>query len=225
MPRQALIVDGDNTLWQGRTAEGIGKALFTQEAKRLHLRKLLRGLRGRKEIEEILRTVGGVEGDIRGLERFYQLLLENEVGDLEHMYRYAGRYIRAHLIDSVSALVRTELLSGRPVFLTTASGDATARYVERDLYTIPLADSCHNEEVYDNRGRLVGFRLPIFDGETKLHTTEEMAGRHGLRLSDCTVVGNDALDVPLLRAAGEAFYSPYATDEVKAIKGIKEIRR
>ena len=40
------------------------------------------------------------------------------------------------------------------------------------------------------------------------------------------VIGDSALDIPLLRSAktGFAFASPYATDKVKAIRGIVQIR-
>src|SRR5271154_6404496 len=82
---RAVIVDGDNTLWRGRAAEGIGKAYLLRELKRLNLPTFYRGYKGAKEVMAIVKEVGGVEGEIKGQKRFYEVLVENGLGTKEGM--------------------------------------------------------------------------------------------------------------------------------------------
>lgn len=219
MPR-VLVVDGDNTLWRGRAAEGIGKAMFVQEIKRVHIPTVLRGLKGKKEVEALVKDLGGVEGEMQGQKRFYQVLIENGLGERTQMLRFAGEYIRTHIVDSVSVIVAAALSSDTPVFLSTASGTSAAQYARVSLFDSSLTDSRSNEEVFSISGRLTDFRMSITTGENKLHETEVMLAQYGISIGDCEVIGDSALDIPLLKSAKRPLASPYATDEVKAVRGI-----
>ncbi|MDE1860153.1 MAG: hypothetical protein KGH72_00360 [Candidatus Micrarchaeota archaeon] len=224
MATRAVVVDGDNTLWRGRVTEGIGKAILMQELRRLHLPTVARGLKGKSEIEEMLAIRNGFEGEMIAQEMLYGLLLANGLGRRDEMYRIAADYIRGRLIGTVFRMVDMQLGLGGMAFLATAAGTSAATFAQMDLFRRELTGSRHNREIFDDSGRLRGFKTAIASGEEKLHATEQMLAGHGLTLRDCRVVGDSGLDRPMLMSAQKAYASPYATDEVKAIKGIVQIR-
>lgn len=255
---QAVIVDGDNTLWRGRAAEGIGKAYLLRELKHFHLPTFFRGLEGAKQVNAIVREVGGVEGEMQGQKRFYEILVENGLGTKKGMYQYASRYIDSHLVWNVSDLLYKNLDQEIPVFLATASGTSAASYAISRLEYIQgrelrmaavecidltdrgvenaikmsqsmfkkfrLANGVFNSETFDKDGRLTGIEMTITTGENKLAATVTMLDKFNIRVGDCMMVGDSGLDVPLLKSAKVAIASPFANEEVKAVKGIMPIR-
>lgn len=254
---QAVIVDGDKTLWRGRAAEGIGKAYLLEELRHLHFSTFIRGVKGAKEVKAIVRDVGGVVGEIQGQKRFYEVLVENGLGTKEGMYKHARGHIDSHIIESVNDLVYKNLEQGIPVFLATASGTSAASYAIRRLEYIQgrevrmaavesdmsdsgvesainlslkafnkfrLADGVFNTETFDENEKLTGIEMTITTGENKLAATVAMLDKFNIRVGDCMMVGDSGLDVPLLRSAKVAIASPFANEEVKAVKGIVPIR-
>ncbi len=223
---RAVVVDGDNTLWKGRVAEGIGKRLLLKELCRGHISTFMRGLKGKAEVDDIVRSYRGELGDRLGQERFYRILIENRVGNYYDMYRFAGRHIMSRRIASVTGIVAQAMDSGMPVFLSTAIGTTAAEFAVEMLFGRELgkelADSVHNAESFRN-GRLIGFESTISSGKNKLAATVEMLERHGVKIGDCVVIGDSEIDVPMLRSAGLAMASPYSTDCVRDVPRIAPI--
>lgn len=210
----ALVVDGDNTLWRGRVAEGIGKAYMLRELKRGHLGTVYRGYKGSKEVHEIVERFGGSVGEIQGQKKFYEILMENRLGTADELELIVRNYIVGHEVTSVSGMLARSLSERSPSFLATASGSTATEYA---YGYFRMTGRVSNEEIFDGKGRLVGFRFRIGSGEEKLYHTEKMLDAHGLRMNECDMVGDSEIDIPLLKSAKRAIASPYATDEVRRI--------
>ena len=219
----AMVVDGDKTLWEGRALEGICKAYLRQETMKLHLPTVYRAIRGVCEVKAIVKRYdGNVEGEMLGQKRAYEVLVENGLGRKDEMYSFAGSYINGQVIRNVSDLIVEKIRFGIPVFLATASGTSAEMYSMNHFH---LKDAVSNKELFDEKGRLSGVELIITNGENKLDATKAMLDGYNMRLGDCVVVGDSKLDIPMLKAAGFPMASPFATDEVKAIRGIVQIRK
>jgi len=143
---QALVVDGDNTLWRGRAAEGIGKRYLLRELKRLHLPTFYRGYKGAKEVMAIVKELGGVEGEMKGQKRFYEVLIENDLGRKDEMRAFVEDFMKGHLVNQVCLLVIQNGQRGIPVFLTTASGTTAAEYTTQYF---SMKDRVSNTEIFD----------------------------------------------------------------------------
>ncbi len=223
--RPATIVDGDNTLWRGRAAEGIGKHLLRKELGRLHLGNVLRGMGGKQEVDMIVRTAGGAEGEIKGQQRFYQILIETGLGNRATMTEAVTHFITGHRVERVFDMVSLMLDGGYPAFLATASGTTAARFTQYMLFPSPLTGSVSNVEIFASKTeKLVDFRTPISSGEEKLAAVERMLERYGIQVGDCRVIGDSELDIPLLRAAREPLASPLAVEAVRMLPKIIQIR-
>ncbi len=232
MEVQAVVVDGDNTLWRGRAAEGIGRTYLKRELLRGNLATFLRGIKGKMEVEWIV-SMDGKQGQANGQRRFYEILIENGLGTKPEMALFAGHYIASHIIPQTDSLVMDYLKRGTPVFLSTASGTSAANYA-RALYVprmsmakksmdgksdgklkFTFSGVLSNTERFDEAGKLVEFISDIMDGESKLALTEQMLDKFGIKVSDCLVVGDSDLDLPLLMSARIPIASPLANDKVR----------
>src|SRR5580704_5422274 len=97
---QAIILDGDGTLWRGRVAAGIGKAYMIREALHGHFGTVKQGYVGAKKVKGIVVTAGA-DGESVGLAAFYGVLKETGLGTKEEMRKYALKYIRSHTVKEV----------------------------------------------------------------------------------------------------------------------------
>ena len=231
-----VVFDGDNTLWKGRVAEGIGLQLITRELKRMHLSTVVKAVRKKSDVNEVLRAGvlgGGSDRESVAQNMFYDFLVQSKKGNKELMYKFAGNYIEKHLTYNVLSLISNRHDWGGELFLATCAGTSAAQYVKdagmpnlmhawnpvlpKRIY---LRDSINNDEVFDAEGRLSGFRQAITSGEKKLAAVETMLDAYGIKINKCIVIGDSAKDIPMLKSAVRPVASPYATDEVKKIKGI-----
>lgn len=214
---EAIVADGDDTLWKGRVAEGIGKAYLLGELRTFHLGTFVAGLKCARRVSETTRNKG-VNREIEGLKSFYNSLVENGLGTEQTMYRYAGRYIQRHRLTAVSVFLGQ---FDCPKFLATVGG-STAATAAAEIFG--FKEFISNRDLFEQDShKLRGIKIDVRNGEDKYRQTVKMLERHNLRLEKCDVVGNDMLDVPILQAAHQPYASPLATEEVKRIKGIIQL--
>ena len=219
----AMVVDGDKTLWQGRTLEGVFYAYMRKELAELRLPTFYKVVCGACEVKTIVKQFGGnVEGEAKGQKRAYGVLIENGLGKKEELYSFAKDFIDKRVVRNVSDLVMEKKRAGAAVFLSTASGTTTGEYIMERFH---LRDFVSNKEFFDGKGRLMNVELVITNGENKLAATVAMLDKYNITLDECVVIGDSRLDIPMLQSAGFPMASPFATDEVKAIRGITQIRR
>ncbi len=211
---RAVVVDGDKTLWKGRVAEGIGKSLLISELQKLHLRTFLRGFSGAKRVKSIIAENPGIKGETLGQMEFYNILTENHLGKKEDMVKIATNYINKNTIPEVSSLIFQFSQEGIPIFLSTAGGTTS---LEAAIKIFKLTDGVSNTELFDKNNKLIGIELTITNGENKLYKTVELLNKYNIKLSDCLVIGDSALDIPILKASRDAVFSPLATEDVKQI--------
>jgi len=132
MPKvQAVVVDGDNTLWKHGVAEGIGRSYLIRELKNGNLGTFFRGFKGAIEVKRTVAKLGGAEGEAEGMKLFYQVLVDNGLGTYREMSALARKHIDRNSIESVSDLVLDKLENRVPVFLSTMSGTTSALYAIR----------------------------------------------------------------------------------------------
>ena len=210
-----VFYDGDDTLWKGMIAEGIGKGFMIEALRRGDLGVVGAGILGSLEVKGMLRN--GKDAD--ALRRFYDILIENGLGDEVDIRRLARTYIRTHELGEVSGLRREVDL---PSILITKGGstgaDVAAGYFKMERYVA-------NEDMFDARMRINGVNLKVRNGRDKLMLAIEIAGSLD-EIKRSTVIGNDDADILLMSEAGFSVASPYATKEVKDLaKACVELRR
>jgi phosphoserine phosphatase len=113
-------------------------------------------------------------------------------------------------------------LDERLLFLATAGGSTFAGVAMKHF---AMDGFVSNVDLFDDKsGRLTGVKQIITNGDQKLEEVLEMISPYNLRLANCMMIGAGDFDIPLLRFAGKAVASPYANENVKAIKGIELLR-
>ncbi len=102
---------------------------------------------------------------------------------------------------------------GEPVYLVTASSQEFADLLAEVLELDGAVGT--RSEVIDGRytGNAGG---PFIYGEAKVHAMEEIAGEHGLSLTDSTAYSDSISDLPMLRAVGH----PVAVNPDRALRRV-----
>ena len=81
----------------------------------------------------------------------------------------------------------------------------------------PFEEVHTNHLLFDEAGRLDGWRATPFDMEGKARALREMAGRRGLALERCAFVGDHLNDVAVAREAGFSVGFRPKSDELRAV--------
>ncbi len=221
MPRiiDAVVTDGDNTLWKGRVGTAIGREYLAMAMREKNVPAFVNGALNAAQVLLMAKFLGP-EGVSKGQKRFYDTLIANGIGRKEEMHTFAGRHIRDNIIEKVESIVRYYTMADMPVFLSTMAGSTAAEYAAGSF---GLSGSVSNIERFDNDGRLVEFSIAMSNGEEKLASTEKALDKYNIRLSECMVIGDSIADIPMLMSAKIAIASPLASEEVLALKRISRI--
>ena len=220
---EAWIFDGDSTLWEGKLASAIGKKYIKREIKSffgelrkhnlheagVHLKKAFSGIVGALRVY----ATAKVDGDARGLEEFYKVLVNNGLGEEQTMYEFAGDHIKTHELTVVSSLLKTALASKVPVYLVSSDGSTGIR-AARDYFGSEIITISNNDTFKE--GKLQGIDIVMPDGNGKLFELQ----RRGIDVSKCYVV--DDHDKELLIAARRG-YAPKETAS-RSVKRLKNVR-
>lgn len=218
---QAIVTDGDGTLWPGSVAAYIGKRYLAWKLASADLHAFGNGLLGAKEVKGIIKEAGA-DGNAEAMRRFYEVLMSVGMGDERSMYRYASSYIARHRIGAVWELIGG-VREGSTVILSTIGGSTSSR---------AAADQLGIDHIISNRdlfsgpdGRLTGIELRVRNGEEKRHEAMMLLDEREMDPSKCAAIGDSMGDVPTLMSVGLRYASPHATDDVKKVPGIRLLRR
>ncbi len=218
----AIVSDGDGTLWRGSAAAGIGKYYMAWELYSRDFGAVMKGWNGAREVKRIVADFGA-DGNAEALKRFYEVLMSVGLGDERGMYKYARRYISWHRISAVQELINA--VGEEPaVILSTIDGSTAARAAADHFKNIDHIIS--NIDLFDGRnGMLSGVRLVVRNGEEKRHEAMGLLDRLGLDPSRCAAIGDSDGDVPTLKSVGLRYASPFANEAVMRVPGIRLLRR
>jgi hypothetical protein len=218
----AVVVDGDWTMWKRSTTEALGREYLVKAVRELKLYKAANYAFGIACVKCMTNANGDSDRIPNGQRKFYEVMAENNIGVKEEMNSIVGRHIRKNAIEKVAKIVDYYATGDTPVFLSTMAGSTTAEYAK---YNFRLTDTVSNAERFDNSGKLIGFDARITCGESKLALTEEALDRYGLKLRNCMVIGDSVYDMPMLRSAKIAMASPFASEKVLALKRIVRLEK
>lgn len=214
---KGLVLDLDNTLIDGRIAEGLGHGYIFDELRHLHFSNFVGGVRGARRIKSMLRKdPDNLDKEVEGLRMLYGYLVSRGVGTVTGMSRYAKKYVQSHLLVGSYVISRDAIL---PKFLATLGGSTgalSAMFALGEL-SMHFEDRVANIDLFDKKGRLEGIQLLMRSGEDKLESAERMLFRHGLKIKDCAAVGDNDGDVPMLMSAALPIASPLASEKVRKI--------
>lgn len=214
---QAIIVDGDNTLWKGIATKEIGKRYLISEARHLHLCTVISGLKASRRIGKLISERS--ESEVAALPEFYRLLTENNLGVKEEMFRYSNEFIKKNKIKVVTNLLE-QVSDFKPIILVTGASSTVAEAAKSNFR---IDHYISNIDLFD-RGKLVGVKMLINTAEDKLTAVNAVLETLDMRIDRCTAIGDSRLDVAVLKAAGCRIASPLANKEVLSIKGIVPLR-
>ena len=218
----AVVVDGDRTLWKGYAIEALGKAYLVKAVRELNLYKAANYAFGIANAGLIINAYRDSDGIPNGQKKFYDVMIENDMGMKEEMNSIVGKHIRNNVIEKVAKIVDYYVTWNIPVLLSTMAGSTTADYAK---YNFRLTDTVSNVEIFDNSKKLIGFDAKITCGESKLALTEEVLDRHGLKLWNCMVIGDSVYDMPMLQSAKISMASPFASEKVLELKRIVRLEK
>ena len=221
MPKviDAVVTDGDGTLWKGAVSAAIGKEYLLKALRDKDIATFVSGILGAARVVSIS-TFHDHEGSVKGQKTFYDTLIANGIGMKNEMRTFARQHIRKNIIEKIENMIRYYTLWNTPTFLSTMAGSTAAEYAVENLN---LTESVSNVDMFDDTGKLVGFSVAMHNGEEKLAKTESMLDKYNIKLDNCIVIGNSANDIPLLMSAKIAVASPFASDKVLALKRITRI--
>ena len=221
---KAIVADGDRTLWRGNVAESMGKMYLKREydALRLlrpstyhHANALAAGIIGYMKVKRVERQ-NEETGEGTGLKIFYDALISNGLGTKNDMMAHANNFFPSHENKYMISLVTFD--ARRPSFLATRGGSTTSAMA---VARYGMTDGVWNIDQFHENGRLKGIEIVITDGEKKLSKTSDMLRKYGIRIEECTVIGDSKADIPLMYYARLSIASPYATEEVNRIAKIR----
>jgi hypothetical protein len=208
---RGAVTDGDRTAWKGNAAElGIGVPYIISALLRANLVTAARGVKGYLDVKKAVKGLPDREKDAKGLELFYEKLRASKLGEPVQMYLMAKEYIEGHRVKAT-----WELLTGfsGPRFLASMNGSNVALAAG---VVFKFTDFVSNQDLFSG-GKLKGVSIRMGNGEDKCREAWNMLSRYGLRLNQCFALGDSVSDIPMLREAGLAIASPFATAEVKGI--------
>lgn len=220
---QFIIIDGDFSLYDCQITKELGWGYGLNELNKAikdvchlsfgrsinHFSKLHNGIKGAKEVKKIANS-DPINGDAYGLQRFYEILTENNLGTKEEMYSFAKDAIKKHQICGAKELINKWY--PEHAILATIAGSTAA---EAAKYYFGFRKIISNIDRFDENGNLEKVELVILNGEDKLEAVEKMLNGEGWNLENGLVIGDNRYDKPLLELAGVPCASPYATSEIK----------
>lgn len=211
---KCIISDLDNTLCKGRVSESIGIGYIKKDIVDGNYARAFRGLNGALKIIMMLRKGDENTKDIDGLKMFYETLIENHIGDAALMERFSRTHMLRKSIPPVAEMVCNAQI---PSILATQSG-STAAHSAKSLFR--FTEVISNLDIFDNNGRLMGIKVIMANGESKLELVKSALDRLNIRIRDCTVVGDSVVDVPMLMSARIRVASPFAKKSVLELPNI-----
>ena len=138
----AVVVDGDRTLWRGSATGALGKAYLVKTFRELNLYKTANYAFGMVYVNSIVNARRDSDGIPNGQMKFYEVMIENNFGMKEEMNSIIGRHIRKNAIEKVANIVDYYVTGDVPVFLSTMAGSTTADYA---MYNFRLTDTGHGD--------------------------------------------------------------------------------
>jgi len=214
----AVVVDGSNSLWKGSFAEYYGKQCLKRSLLRAHFNTFRAGTAAKKQIKEIAKT----EGEAAAISAVCTALVGNKLGKKAEMEKNADEFLRKRETGEVVVLLRKAKEKNIPIVLATIEGSTIAEAAQ-ERYGITCVVS--NKEMFGKNRMLSGVEMIINNGEEKATATTCALGTIHCKIERSMVVGDSMmLDGPLLRIAGRCVASPYATQQVREIKGIFLLR-
>ncbi len=208
---KGVVIDGDRTAWKGNAAEmGIGIPYILSALRRVNLVTATKGIRGYFEVKKLVKSLPAEERDVKGLILFYRKLSESKLGRPTEMYLMAQSYLQTHRIKE-----SWQILMGftGPRFLASMNGSNVALAASA---IFRFDDFVSNQDLFEG-GRLSGVSVRMRNGEDKLREVSNMLSKLGIRLNQCFAIGDSITDIPMLREAGLAIASPFATPEIMGI--------
>ncbi|MFH0949267.1 MAG: HAD hydrolase family protein [Candidatus Aenigmatarchaeota archaeon] len=214
------VYDLDNTLVEGRVADGVGKSFLKSELFRGHIHHVILGAKNYKKVLEIAEK----DGEVAGLEYFMNLIAKTGCATYQMFYQNAREYIEKKNIPDVRAFMHCiahKQLKTDGAFISTLGADVSA---EAAKYYFPhVSGWIGNPLTYKQTGSdtlITGIKPVMRNGEEKLQRTEEMLQNHGLSISKCFTIGNDENDHAIMKAARLSAASPLADEPTKDIANI-----
>ena len=214
----AIVFDGDGTLWKGRWLEGLGYRYMKRSIETHNYIKAVKGAVGAIRLRRLLREHQASDtAETEGLMLFYDILVKNGLGERYYMANYAEWYMEKNRIWQTVDIVN---LPCKFKIIATLGG-STGADSARALFG--LDESVSNIDIFD-KNKLKGIKIVMADGEDKVRETWNKLCTYGIRLSDCTVIGDCIADIPMLVEGKVRIASPEARPEVLAIPGIINLK-
>ncbi|GEM_PF-6344253 len=220
---EGAVYNLDKTLVDGRVAEGVGKQFLISELFQGHLGHIWLGAKNYGEVNRLAKE----QGHTAGLKHFIGVIASTGCATYDMFFRYARKYISEKQLPGSSDFISYVGDSGGlyKQLITTLGADLSAR-AARHCFDGWIKDSIGNPLTYDgipgeNPDELItGINILMSNGEERLELTEKMLKKYGLSAGQCFVVGNDASDHELMRAARMSAASPLADNETKELAHI-----
>lgn len=226
---EALLCDGDDSLWKKKITEGICKDYLSDEladalnsvislnfdAGKDHLAKFYNGAVGALDVLSIVKK-DPIYGEANGLKRAYEILVENGLGTKEKMKYFAKKHIEKKKIKGAKELI--EKWYPKKSFLATLAGSSAAKAAKEYF---EMNDCVSNIDNFDKNGNLTGVNLILRNGEDKLNAVNEMLKKYGLEVSHCAFIADSTNDIPLAQEVKLLIASPFAIGEIKNMADIR----
>lgn len=137
------------------------------------------------------------------------------------MEKYAIQYMHKHHIESVEEFLGSKRNWATPRILSTIGGSSAA-YAAFKYFGIDYSIS--NEDKFGPDYKLIGVDLLIKNGEEKLSATIKLLDKLGIKITECSAVGDSSNDIPILKSVRFRYASPFATEDVKKLPNIVQLR-
>ncbi len=201
------IIFGDNTLWRSDITSKLCEKMALNSAINLKFNRSLNLFYAAYKARRILRA--DPESNIEAMMMQYRAMSMADISRKE-MFKRMICYMRRNSSAEVSHIAEE---SENKKIIATLSGSTIARGAMR-VHRIDWRIS--NRDIF-KAGIVAGIHIKISDGEDKLNKVERKLYKHKMLLRNCTVIGGDATDIPLMMEAEISIASPHATHEVKSI--------
>ncbi len=211
---EAVVFDGDRTVWKGNAMEhGICMQYILRELRRGHLPTAAYGINGYFQVKRMARERHSAKDSVDLLGEVYSRLSSVGLGNREEMQDMAFRYIRRNMTRPVRYIMLG--IDGRkPYFLATCNGSSVAAAAENIIHPVATVS---NIDIFGDDGMIKGVKVLMRHGEDKVRETHDMLSRHGIRFSKCAYIGDSEDDIPAMLQSGLSIASPFACNKVREI--------
>ena len=121
----AVVVDGDRTLWKGSSTGALGKAYLLKTIRELNLYKAANYAFGIAYVNLIVNAYRDSDGIPSGQRKFYDIMIENSIGMKEEMNSIVGRHIRKNAIEKVARRIAATSAEKTAVLAPTMQNNLT----------------------------------------------------------------------------------------------------